>query len=61
MPLFVSEGSSEGKVQKINASEYLSWCLRQLEQESRNTVVFGTGFYDQDNHIWHARQTGSSW
>lgn len=58
-PLFVSEGSSEGKIQKIHSSEYLSWCLRELERGQRNTVVFGSGFHAQDDHIWHALKSGS--
>lgn len=53
-PLFVSEGTSGAKRRTINQSQYLSFCLRQLRDDSAPTVVFGHSLSEQDQHIIEA-------
>ncbi|KIH76248.1 protein of unknown function [Geoalkalibacter ferrihydriticus] len=53
-PLFVSEPTSEAKLNRINKNPYLSYCLRQLAKESGYMFIFGHGFSDVDRHIFSA-------
>lgn len=57
-PLFVSEGNSRRKLASIRRSEYLSFCLRELEDDDANTVVFGHGLGREDEHILVALNNG---
>ena len=51
-PLFVSEGTSEQKLQAINRSSYLSSVYRCLfEDLGSRIVIFGWSIGDQDEHI----------
>lgn len=49
--MFVSEGESEAKLERINHSAYLSKGLRTLERANGSLFVFGVSFKDNDKHI----------
>lgn len=51
-PLFVSEGSSLLKQQRIERSEYLRFATRELATPGRRVVVYGASIAEQDAHIW---------
>lgn len=57
-PLFVSEGTHEAKLRAILRSPYLTFCLDELRDDSRNTVVFGHSLSDADCHIVEALADG---
>jgi hypothetical protein len=57
-PLFISEGTSEAKLRSIRQSNYLSFCLDRLRNDSANTVVFGHSLSGQDSHIIEALNAG---
>lgn len=59
-PLFVSEGTSAAKARTIRQSSYLSFCLDQLRDDDKPTVVFGQSLSDQDRHIVEALTDGPS-
>ena len=54
-PLFVAEGTSEEKMEKISHSAYLSKALRSLEavcnEKKTEFFVFGHSLADHDKHI----------
>lgn len=51
-PLFISEGNSDNKLKAIQSNSYLSFCLKQLENNSDKTlVIFGQSLSKQDAHI----------
>lgn len=51
-PLFISEGTSENKVQAIRASKYLSMVFDEyLPREKSNITIIGWGMGKQDTHI----------
>lgn len=52
VPLFVSEGTSEQKINSIKSSNYLSTVYREvLKNLETNLVVYGWGFCPQDLYI----------
>jgi hypothetical protein len=52
VPLFVSEGTVEQKVQSIRSSYYLSTVYREVLTAERPTLaIYGWGFGEQDTHI----------
>lgn len=52
VPLFVSEGTSEQKVQSIQSSNYLNTVYREvLPQTGSNLTIYGWGFGEHDIHI----------
>jgi hypothetical protein len=57
-PLFVSEGTSAQKMAVIRRSDYLSYSLQTLSDNTSNTVVFGASFGAQDKHIAAAIASG---
>lgn len=57
-PLFVSEGTSAQKMAVIRRSDYLSFALRRLIEDSGNTVIFGASFGAQDDHVISALNAG---
>jgi hypothetical protein len=57
-PLFVSEGTSAQKMAVIRRSDYLSYALQTLSDNTSNTVIFGASFRDQDKHIATAIASG---
>lgn len=50
-PLFVAEGMHEKKLEQIQRSGYLSYCLGKLERIQNALVVYGLSFGDSDGHI----------
>ncbi|MGE5610366.1 MAG: DUF4917 family protein [Bacillota bacterium] len=50
-PLFVAEGLAEKKLEQIQRSGYLSYCLGKLERITNALVVFGLSFGDSDRHL----------
>lgn len=54
LPLYVSEGSSTEKLQKIKASKYLSHSLSRLESATGPVFVFGHSASENDKHIYDA-------
>jgi hypothetical protein len=51
-PLFISEGKSLTKLKAIQSNPYLSFCLKQLEENSdKSLIIFGQSLSDQDEHI----------
>jgi Domain of unknown function (DUF4917) len=57
-PLFVSEGTSAQKMAVIRRSDYLTYALQTLSDNTSNTVIFGASFGDQDKHIASAITSG---
>lgn len=53
-PLVVTEGTSPQKRARIEASPYLSTCLKRLSAVSGDLVTFGFGFGNNDMHILEA-------
>lgn len=51
-PLFISEGKSDSKLKAIQSNSYLSYCLKQLESNSDETlIIFGQSLSIQDGHL----------
>lgn len=50
-PLFVAEGLPERKLEQIQRSGYLSYCLGKLERIQNALVVYGLSFGASDKHI----------
>lgn len=57
-PMFVSEGTSRRKLASIRRSEYLTFCLNELEDDDADTVVFGHGLGREDQHVLIALNRG---
>ena len=54
IPLLVSEGTSEDKLQSITRSDYLAFCYSRFARHRGNLVIFGHGIGGQDEHLTHA-------
>jgi hypothetical protein len=54
VPLFVNEDRSDEKLRAIRHSDYLSWCLGQLAQESQGLCLFGQHLDSSDQHLVEA-------
>lgn len=50
-PIFISEGTSSQKLEKIIHNPYLNHCYRSLKAISNDIVIFGTGLKRNDEHI----------
>ncbi len=50
-PVFISEGTSEAKLDKIHHNYYLSHCLKSLQTTSGTLFLYGTVLKSNDNHI----------
>ncbi len=51
-PLFISEGKSISKLKAIKSNPYLTYCLKQLEEnQDKSLIIFGQSLSDQDEHI----------
>jgi hypothetical protein len=50
-PLFVAEGKPEKKLEQIQRSGYLSYCIGKLERIENALVVFGFSFCESDGHF----------
>jgi hypothetical protein len=53
-PLIVTDGTADGKRQKILATPYLQHCYSSLLSEERALLVVGFGFKQNDRHILEA-------
>ena len=54
-PLFISEGDTKKKKDKIKKSQYLSFCFKELKKSSsENFIIFGHSLNEQDKHIINA-------
>ncbi|WP_265822587.1 DUF4917 family protein [Geovibrio ferrireducens] len=53
-PIFVSEGTSEQKLEKIIHNAYLHKCLRSLKSISRTLFIYGMSFSENDQHVINA-------
>ncbi len=59
-PLFVSEGASSSKLRAIRRSEYLSFAYGALEDDEKDSIVFGTEIVPEyDDHIARALDRGA--
>ena len=53
-PVFISEGTSDEKLDKIRHNYYLSHCYKSLKNQGGNLFVFGTMLKSNDDHIREA-------
>ena len=53
-PVFISEGTSLAKKEKITHNPYLNHCYRSLCRLKKDLVIFGTGLKRNDEHIQNA-------
>lgn len=54
VPLFITEGSADDKLESIYGSDYLSFAFRQFEYHEGPLVVFGHSLSDSDKHLLSA-------
>lgn len=54
IPLFVSEGTSDDKLNAITASNYLSFAKRKLKESENALAIYGASLANQDKHITDA-------
>ncbi|MFJ4067528.1 DUF4917 family protein [Pseudomonas sp. NPDC089996] len=54
VPLFVNEARSDEKLRAIRNSDYLTWGLGQLAQESQGMCLFGQHLDSSDQHLVEA-------
>ena len=54
VPLFVNEERSDEKLRAIRSSDYLTWCLGQLAQQSQGLCLFGQHLDSSDRHLLEA-------
>lgn len=57
-PIYVSEGTSEEKMNRIMHSAYLSRALRSMVQIQGSLFVYGHSLADSDNHILRLIERG---
>jgi len=57
-PIYVSEGTSEEKMQRIMHSAYLSRALRSMIQVTGSLFVYGHSLADNDQHILRLIERG---
>jgi hypothetical protein len=53
-PLYVAEGTSAAKLQRIKANNYLSYCYEKLGASAGSFFVFGHSADPNDAHIYSA-------
>lgn len=54
LPLYVAEGASEQKLNKIRSVPYLNYCYQQLRESSGIIFIFGHSILGKDTHIYDA-------
>jgi hypothetical protein len=60
-PLFISEGSSELKLNRIKSNSYLNFCYEELISSNGGLVIFGHDLSEYDEHIVNAiRASGNN-
>jgi len=50
-PVFVSEGSSKDKLEKIKHNYYLNHCYKALKNQPGSLLIYGTSLKSNDEHI----------
>lgn len=50
-PVFVSEGTSKDKLEKIKHNYYLNHCYKALKKQPGSLMVYGTSLKSNDEHI----------
>lgn len=50
-PIFISEGTSADKLEKIRHNYYLNHCYKSLNIQGGDLVIFGTTLKSNDDHI----------
>jgi hypothetical protein len=50
-PIFISEGQSDDKLEKIRHNYYLNHCYKSLNSQGGDLVIFGTSLKSNDDHI----------
>ena len=50
-PIFISEGESGEKLEKIRHNYYLNHCYKSLNTQGGDLVIFGTSLKSNDDHI----------
>ncbi|OHB54780.1 MAG: hypothetical protein A2Y12_03960 [Planctomycetes bacterium GWF2_42_9] len=58
-PIFISEGHSKDKLEKIRHNYYLNHCYKSLTKQGGDLVIFGTALKSNDEHIRKAIIEGS--
>lgn len=56
-PLFVSEGTAEDKLRAIRTSDYLTFALEALSEQSGDLVIHGHSLDESDRHLVDALQS----
>ena len=54
LPLYVAEGTWQGKMRKINSVAYLRHCYDKLRKNSATLFIYGHSASDNDSHIYKA-------
>lgn len=58
-PMFVAEGEGWRKLEQIQSSSYMSYCLGKLKRCKNNLIVYGSSLGDSDEHIVNAIADGA--
>ncbi|MCR5939772.1 DUF4917 family protein [Ochrobactrum sp. XJ1] len=53
-PIYVAEGTSMQKMQKINSSNYLRYCYDKLTKNAASIFIYGHSADENDAHIYKA-------
>lgn len=53
-PIFITEGSTGGKLQQIKTNPYLNCCYEHLKEIAGNLFIYGHSLRDEDDHIFEA-------
>lgn len=57
-PVFISEGTSDAKKEKIRHNYYLNHCFKSLRNQTGSLFVYGTNLKSNDEHILNQILTG---
>ena len=57
LPVYVAEGDSASKLEKIKSNAYLTHCLNTLTETTNDIFIFGHSADDNDEHIYKAAFT----
>ena len=50
-PTFITEGSSEDKMNGIRSNNYLYFCFKELKKSKHDLLIFGNSLSEHDQHI----------
>ncbi|MFH1650534.1 MAG: DUF4917 family protein [Chloroflexota bacterium] len=54
IPLFISEGKPEKKLEAIRSNDYLTFALREFRDSNNKLIIYGSSLSTQDAHIVNA-------